>query len=66
MALQGDFNEYTQIQFHDKIRKVPSIFVFLSYRKNFVGTRKRIRIIQGEEEPTVFESSRFFNFGQVR
>ena len=32
------------IHFHDKIRKFPYIFVFLSYRKNFVGTQKRVRI----------------------
>ena len=36
------------IQFHDKIRKINKIFVFLSYRKNFVGTEKRVRIIHGE------------------
>ena len=30
------------IQFHDKIRKNPQIFVFLSYWKNFVGTEKRV------------------------
>ena len=36
------------IQFHDKIRKNPSIFVFLSYCKNFVGTEKRVRIIHGK------------------
>ena len=35
------------IQFHDKIRKV-SIFVVLSYRKNFVGTQKRRRISHGK------------------
>ena len=29
------------LQFHDKIRKFPQIFVFLSYRKNFVGTQKQ-------------------------
>ena len=28
------------IQFHDKIRKNPLIFVFLSYLKDFVGTEK--------------------------
>ena len=32
------------IQVSDKIRKVPKIFVFLSFRKNFVGTKKRVRI----------------------
>ena len=30
------------IQFHDKIRKFPYLFVFLSYRENFVGTQIRI------------------------
>ena len=30
------------IQFHDKIRKNPNIFVFLSYLKGFVGTEKRV------------------------
>ena len=42
------------IQFYDKIRKFPKIFVFLSYRKNFVGTQKRVRISH-ENEPSVFE-----------
>ena len=37
-----------KIQFHDKIRKNPQIFVFLSYSKNFVGTEKRVRIVHGE------------------
>ena len=36
------------IQCHDKMRKNPSIFVFLSYWKDFVGTEKRVRIIQGK------------------
>ena len=36
------------IQFHDKIRKNPEIFVFLSYWKDFVGTEKRVRIIHGK------------------
>ena len=36
------------IQFHDKIRKFPLIFVFLSYRKNFIGTQKRVRICHGK------------------
>ena len=36
------------IQFHDKIRKNPEIFVFLSYWKDFVGTEKRDRIIHGK------------------
>ena len=37
------------LQFHDKIRKFPLILVFLSYRKNFLGTQKRIWIIQGKQ-----------------
>ena len=36
------------IQFHDKIRKLPLVFVFLSYRKNIVGTQKRVRINHGK------------------
>ena len=36
------------IQFHDKIRKFPLVFVFLRYRKNFVGTQKRVRINHGK------------------
>ena len=32
------------IQFHDKMTKFPQIFVLLIYRKNFVGTQKRVRI----------------------
>ena len=36
------------IQFHDKRRKNPLIFVFLSYWKDFVGTEKSVRIIQGK------------------
>ena len=36
------------IQFHDKIRKFPLIFVFLSYLKKFVGTQKRVRISHGK------------------
>ena len=36
------------IRFYDKIRKFPLIFVFLSYRKNFVGTQKRVRISHGK------------------
>ena len=38
------------IQFHDKIRKKSLIFVFLSYRKNFVGTEKRVRISHGKRD----------------
>ena len=36
------------IQFHEEIRKNPSIFVYLSNRKNFVGAQKRVRISQGK------------------
>ena len=32
---------------NDKIRKFPQIFVFFSYRKNFLGTEKRVRIRHG-------------------
>ena len=37
------------IQFHDKIGKFPEIFVFWSYKKNFVGTQKRVRISHGKK-----------------
>ena len=37
-----------KIQFHDKIRKVPLIMVFMSYRKNFIGTQKQVRISHGQ------------------
>ena len=46
------------IQFYGKIRKFPTIFVFLSYRKNFVGTQKRVRITM-VNEPSRFEVLRF-------
>ena len=36
------------IQFHDKIRKFPLVFVFLSCRQNFVGTQKWVRINHGK------------------
>ena len=36
------------IRFHDKIRKFPFVFVFLSYGRNFVGTQKRVRINHGK------------------
>ena len=36
------------IQFHDEIRKFSKIFFFLNYRKNFVGTQKRVRISHGK------------------
>ena len=48
---RGDSNEFKSplnIQIHDKIRTFPCIFVFLSYRKNFVGTPKRDRISHGK------------------
>ena len=36
------------IQFHDKIRKFPQIFVFLSYWKNFVGTQTQVQTSHGK------------------
>ena len=36
------------IQCHDKIRKFPYTFVFLSYWKNCVGFQKRVRIVQSK------------------
>ena len=36
------------IQFHEKLRKISLIFVFINYRKNFVGTQKRVRNIHGK------------------
>ena len=41
------------IQFHDKIRTFPLIFVFLGYRKNFVGTQKQVRISHGKRAISV-------------
>ena len=42
------------IHFNDKIRKCslkyPLIFVFLSYRKNFLGTQKQFRISHSKRE----------------
>ena len=37
------------IQFHNKIRKFPEIFGFWSFRENFVGTHKRVRISHGKQ-----------------
>ena len=42
------------IQFHDKRRKIPEIFVFLSYRKNFVGTQNKFEL-GIVNKPVVFE-----------
>ena len=36
------------IKSHDKIRKKSLNICFLQYWKNFVGTEKRVRIIQGK------------------
>ena len=36
------------IQFLDKIRKNPLIFMFMSYRKNFVGTQKQVGMSNGK------------------
>ena len=40
-----------KIHFHDKIKNNPEIFLhvsFLSYRKNFLGTQKQVRISHGK------------------
>ena len=37
-----------KIQFRDKIRKFPEIFVFLGCRKNLVGTQKQVRTSHGK------------------
>ena len=47
------------IQFHDQIRKFPWIFVFLSYRENFVGTQKNEFALAMVNEPSAFELLRF-------
>ena len=36
------------IQFYDKERKLPKNICFWSYRKNFVGTQKQVRISHGK------------------
>ena len=36
------------IQFHNEVRKLPYIFIFLIYRKNFIGTQNRVRFSHGE------------------
>ena len=36
------------MQFHDKIRTFTLIFVFWTYRKNSIGTKKRVRMIHGK------------------
>ena len=41
-SLQRWYVMYTHLNRLDE--KIPCIFVFLSYRKNFVGTQKRVRI----------------------
>ena len=46
------------IQFHDKIRKFPEIFVFLRYRKNFVGLKNKFESAM-VNEPSGFELLRF-------
>ena len=47
------------IQFHDKIRKFPQIFVFLSYRKKIVPGLKNEFQLDMIKEPSVFELLRF-------
>ena len=46
------------IQFHDKRRNLPKIFVLLNYRKNFIGTKKEFELAI-VNEPLVFELSKF-------
>ena len=46
------------IQFLDKIRKYPCTFVFMTYRKNFVGTKNVFELAM-VNEPSVFELLRF-------
>ena len=46
------------IQFHDKIRII-SLFVFMSYRKNFLGTQIQVRVSHRSNESSVFELLRF-------
>ena len=48
------------IQFHDKIRKLkfPEIFVFLRYRKNFVGLKNKFESAM-VNEPSGFELLKF-------
>ena len=36
-------------QFHNELKKNPYIFVFLNYRKNFVGTQKPLPINHGKQ-----------------
>ena len=36
------------IRFHDQLKKNPERFVFMRYRKNFVGTQNRVRISHGK------------------
>ena len=36
------------IHFHDKIRNILLIFIFLKYRKNFLRTPKQLRISYGK------------------
>ena len=48
------------IQFHDKIRKNPYIFVFLSYWKDFVGTEKKEFELSTVNEPYRFEPLRLY------
>ena len=45
------------IPFHDKIKQNPYVFVFLSYRKNFVETQTRFRINHGNEPSSYLGST---------
>ena len=46
------------MQFHDEIRKIPYIFVFFRYQKNYVGTQNEFKL-PIVNEPWVFELLRF-------
>ena len=45
---RGDSNEYIQHTISWSNKKTPYVFVFWSYRKNFVGTQKHVRISHGK------------------
>ena len=46
------------IQFRDKIRKFPLVFVFWSFWKNFVVTQNEFELVM-LNKPSVFELLRF-------
>ena len=46
------------IQFHDKIRNCPEVFVFLRCRKNFMGLKNEFELAMVNES-SMFELLRF-------